>query len=85
MGENGSCPTCGRVLSAAAAVSNVVNQPDATMPYRPEDRAPYDAKTINVRDLAGEEGRAPWHFKLLVLAVVGYLLWRVVQLVAWVL
>jgi hypothetical protein len=27
--------------------------------------------------------RAPWHFKLLVAAVVVYLGWRVLQLVAW--
>jgi hypothetical protein len=28
--------------------------------------------------------RAPWHFKLLVVAVVLYLGWRAVQLVEWV-
>ena len=27
--------------------------------------------------------KAPWHFKLLVAAVVLYLLWRLVQLVGW--
>jgi hypothetical protein len=35
----------------------------------------------------GEDGgsqRAPWHFKLLVAAVVLYLGWRAVQLVEWV-
>jgi hypothetical protein len=30
------------------------------------------------------EPKAPWHFKLLVGAVVAYLVWRVVQLVGWV-
>jgi hypothetical protein len=29
----------------------------------------------------GDE-RAPWHFKLLVVAAVGYLVWRIYQLVA---
>jgi len=28
--------------------------------------------------------KAPWHFKLMVAAVVAYLLWRLVQLVGWV-
>jgi hypothetical protein len=32
---------------------------------------------------AGDQ-RAPWHFKLLVGAVVAYLGWRAVQLVEWV-
>jgi hypothetical protein len=31
-----------------------------------------------------EPPKAPWHFKLMVAAVSGYLLWRVVQLVGWV-
>ncbi len=39
---------------------------------------PYD---IDLKALAGENGRAPWHFKLLVVAVVAYLLWRVVQMI----
>jgi hypothetical protein len=29
--------------------------------------------------------RAPWHFKLLVAALIVYLLWRAVQLVGWLL
>lgn len=28
--------------------------------------------------------KAPWHFKLMVAAVIGYLAWRVVQLVGWI-
>ncbi len=43
----------------------------------------YDAKTIDVKGLAGEP-KAPWHFKLLITAVALYLAWRVVQLVGWV-
>lgn len=27
--------------------------------------------------------KAPWHFKLMVAAVIGYLAWRVVQLFGW--
>lgn len=31
-------------------------------------------------ETAVDDEKAPWHFKLLVVAVVGYLGWRVVQL-----
>ena len=36
-------------------------------------------------DQAGEaaEPKAPWHFKLLVAAVALYLLWRLVQMITW--
>ncbi len=59
---DGTCPTCGRPLPAAATV---------------------DPQKVNVRELAGEQGRAPWHFKLLVAAIVLYLGWRAVEGVGW--
>ncbi len=31
----------------------------------------------------GEEQGAPWHFKLLIVAVVAYLGWRAIQLLVW--
>jgi hypothetical protein len=34
---------------------------------------------VNVRELAGDE-KAPWHFKLLVVLLVLYLGWRVVDI-----
>ena len=40
---------------------------------------------INVKELAGEDAKAPWHFKLLVVAMILYLCWRAVQLVVWLL
>jgi hypothetical protein len=39
------------------------------------------AGSKSVRELAGKEAKAPWHFKLLVAALIGYLGWRLVQLV----
>ena len=36
----------------------------------------------DLREMAGESGKAPWHFKLMVAALAIYLGWRVVQLVA---
>jgi hypothetical protein len=34
-------------------------------------------------ELSADPPKAPWHFKLLVGAVIFYLAWRVVQLVGW--
>jgi len=81
MPEDGTCPTCHRVLvdvrehqahtPVAASTSTAAAEPA-------ED--PYD---IDVKALAGESGKTPWHFKLLVVAIIAYLLWRVIQLVGW--
>lgn len=68
MRADGACPSCGRVLSADTVI---------------------DPKRLSVRQLAtGSDAQAdvaktPWHFKLLVVAVIAYLLWRVIQLVGW--
>ena len=37
---------------------------------------------VNVRELAGDDAKAPWHFKVLLALVALYLGWRLVQLVA---
>jgi hypothetical protein len=42
------------------------------------------ARNIDVKKLAGEDTKIPWHFKVLVLAVAVYLGWRLVQLVVWI-
>ena len=43
-----------------------------------------DPKKMNLRALAaGDDVKAPWHFKVLVTLVVLYLAWRVVQLIGW--
>ena len=68
MNEDGTCPSCGRLVEAP-------------------ERVPITAKNINLRKLAaGEDGdenpKTPWHFKLLMVLLVLYLGWRVVQLFA---
>jgi hypothetical protein len=65
MKADGSCPTCGRVLPVAEAPGE----------------QPLTAKDVNLREMAGEDAKAPWHFKVLVGLVVLYLGWRVAQLV----
>ncbi len=67
MGADASCPTCGRTLEAPQKASTVT------------------ARNLDLKKLAaGADGEtdatAPWHFKLLVVALVVYLGWRVVQL-----
>ncbi len=42
------------------------------------------AHNINLKQLAGEDARVPWHFKALMLAVALYLGWRLVQLITWI-
>jgi len=42
-----------------------------------------DPSKISLRELAGEK-KAPWHFKVLLVLVVAYLAWRIVQMVMWV-
>jgi hypothetical protein len=45
---------------------------------------PIDASNVDLKALAGEEdAKAPWHFKLLVVALVVYLAWRVIQMIGW--
>jgi hypothetical protein len=42
---------------------------------------PIAANTLDLRELAGEKAKVPWHFKLMVVALVIYLAYRLVQLV----
>jgi hypothetical protein len=67
MKADGACPTCGRVLPVAGTQTEAEASPTA--------------KDLNVREMAGEDAKAPWHFKVLVALVVLYLGWRLVQLV----
>lgn len=52
MNADGTCPTCGRNVAAAA---------------------------VATQEIVDDES-SPWHFKLLVVALVLYLGWRVVEL-----
>lgn len=39
------------------------------------------ADTLDLHELAGDKAKVPWHFKLMVVALVIYLGWRLVQLI----
>ncbi len=68
MNVDGTCPTCGRVVEAPTRQSTIT------------------AKNVDVKKLAAggdgthDDAAAPWHFKLLMVLLVGYLGWRVVEL-----
>jgi hypothetical protein len=48
-------------------------------PERPA--GPVTAESLDLREMAGEKARVPWHFKLMLVALVIYLGWRFVQLI----
>ncbi|MFM7756702.1 MAG: hypothetical protein ACKO84_08095 [Actinomycetota bacterium] len=66
MGSDGSCPRCHRLLATAPAARNL------------------SAKDLDLKKLAAGDAAddlsAPWHFKLLVVGLVVYLGWRIVDL-----
>jgi hypothetical protein len=43
--------------------------------------APTSIDAKGLRELAGKDAKAPWHFKLLVVALIAYLGWRLVSLI----
>lgn len=89
MTAHGCCPSCGRSLAAAAGGDatgeddSAAAQPAGAEATPVAGRTQITAENIDLRALAGADAKAPWHFKLLVAAVVLYLVWRVVQLVVW--
>jgi hypothetical protein len=68
MNDDGTCPSCGRVVEP------------------PEPATLVTARTLNLKKLAaGADGSeddvsAPWHFKVLMVLLVLYLGWRIVDL-----
>ena len=74
MQTDGSCPTCGRILDSPQIASTLTTSRRVT------------AENIDIRRLASgldddqELPKAPWHFKLLVVALCVYLSWRIVQI-----
>ncbi|MGY6499651.1 MAG: hypothetical protein ACXIVQ_01945 [Acidimicrobiales bacterium] len=70
---DGTCPSCGRTVDAPEA---------GPRPARPET----DGHQTSVHPPATEDPdsvKAPWHFWVMVIAAVGYLGWRGVEAVIW--
>lgn len=68
MNDDGTCPTCGRLVEEPKVKSTVT------------------ARNLDLKKLAaGEDGdvddlKAPWHFKLLMVMLAAYLIWRFVEI-----
>jgi hypothetical protein len=68
MNADGTCPSCGRVVEEPKVQSRIT------------------AKNLDLHKLAaGEDGdeddaKAPWHFKVLMVMLVIYLVWRFIQI-----
>ena len=80
MGQHDVVAVATRVGDQEAHVAERDNAPFRQSAEGAGDRI--DPKKMNVRALAaGDDVKAPWHFKVLIALVVLYLTWRVVQLV----
>ena len=87
MTPDGACPSCGRTLSTTPVGSSCGS--DGTS-EAPGEEVPVPGAPLTLKDLrrmaAGPEGdgddvKAPWHFKLMLVALALYLGYRAVQLV----
>lgn len=76
MRADGTCPTCGRSLATAVAPADGDGAEAVSIPGAGQRLTGAD-----LREMAGEDAKAPWHFKLMVVALAIYLGWRAVQLV----
>jgi hypothetical protein len=54
--------------------------PSCGRPVAPRG-ATVTADDLDLKKLAGEDAKAPWHFKLLIVLVVLYLAWRIIDLI----
>jgi hypothetical protein len=66
MNEDGTCPTCGRLMVAP------VRQPITAKNL--------DLRKLAAGEDSDDVAKAPWHFKLLMVLLALYLGWRIVQL-----
>ena len=79
MRPGGECPTCGRVI---ATVGSGASPDQASEPS--EASAALGEVEGEIEGEDDGQPRAPWHFKLLMVALVIYLGYRFVQGVQWV-
>jgi len=66
----GCCPKCGAPIAQFDVNGNIRD-------------SPVTARSLDLKAIArsaGEEEKAPWHFKLLVASLVVYLIWRFASL-----
>ena len=90
--DDGSCPSCGTPVAKPSQLDRARkgrgSSPDALAARAErearEDAAPGDDPGMSVQGPdQPDEGKAPWHFKLLMVALVLYLGYRLFQGFVW--
>ncbi len=41
------------------------------------------ARNLDLKKLAGDDARVPWHFKVLLVGTIGYLIYRLIWFIGW--
>jgi len=83
LAANGECPSCGRVLTARAkgkTPAAAASPPGSSVDGEPAMATAGDAGSG--AGVARAKG-APWHFKLLVVGVTVYMIYRIYWLIEW--
>ncbi len=68
------CERCSKYLAPTAM------RKEGACPICGRNVEPVSASTLNLKQLADGDVRVPWHFTLLVVALVAYLGWRLIAL-----
>ena len=74
------CEDCAKYYAPTAMNADGTCPSCGRLVETPEPRATVTAKNLDLNKLAGDEAKAPWHFKLLIVLLVAYLGWRIVYL-----
>lgn len=85
MRDDGTCPSCGSRLASPRQVRRSRRGRGASADARAvrADQAAARAST-DLRGTTEPPATTPWHFKVLLVALVVYLGWRLVQGIVWV-
>jgi hypothetical protein len=78
LSRGGRCPACGRSLVGPAPAPTALSP--ASAGTLPADGA---QATSTPAGAAATAKGAPWHFKLLVVGVTGYMIYRIYWLIEW--
>jgi hypothetical protein len=74
--RKGECPDCGGAVDLAAKPG------DATSSATAANQSLAGDPSIRIKEL--DEYKAPWHFKLMVALAAIYLVFRIIQMITWV-
>ncbi len=74
------CEDCAKYWAPSAMTTEGACPTCGRIVEVPESSALLTAKTVNLKELAGDDAKAPWHFKLLMAMLSLYFVWRIVDL-----